>query len=77
MARRAKSMQEINQQAIRLAEAEYMRPDTDQARLQRISDINRRYRQNIARAYGDGQWVRNENYDRPVSRSVYMGLNNG
>lgn len=73
--RRTKSMRQINQQAIRLAEAEYMRSDTDRARLQRISDINRRYRQNIARAYGDGQWVRNENYDRPVSRSVYMGLN--
>ena len=71
-------MRQINQQAIRLVEAEYNRPDTDRARMERISNINQRYRRNIANSFGESDgFVRNEDYDTPVSRRVYMGLNNG
>lgn len=76
--RRTKSMRQINQQAIRLVETEYNRPNTDRARMERIRDINTRYRRNIANSFGESDgFVRNEDYNTQVPRSVYMGLNAG
>ena len=85
MAKR-KSYRDVEQQAARIRGALYERNGntfsaSDSARLRRVNDIANRYLTNIANArgvrYQDERGVNFIRNERRVSRSTYMGLNNG
>lgn len=81
--RRTKSMRQINQQTLgleaTLARVRYnTNDDRYSERMRRVQNINQRYRRNVANYFGESDgYVRNEDYDTQVPRSVYMGLNAG
>lgn len=44
-------------------------------RMNRIADIQHRYNRNIAKHFhGDTNYLSNENYVKPVNRTIYMGI---
>lgn len=86
--RRRKSARQINEQALRLVQESAVRGYNNRnidgehnrqiARMERIRDIANRYTKNIATRQGNPNgYISNENYEKQVSRSAYMGLTAG
>lgn len=51
--------------------------DDTTKRMERIHGIWRRYVDNISASFGNREWLSNDNYEKQVSRRIYMGLSNG
>lgn len=74
---RKKSLREIYAQGDRLAKRIPDRSEESRKRYARIMDIVRRYDKNVVQHFGRKNYINNEQFDTPLSRSTYMGLSNG